>query len=788
MGETRILKAAEAIVGGGRALLSRRLFERLRHLFWAGLITLATYAVLLFEPVDQFLWLIQSRIADRHPSGDVVFVGSDEALNDPTAPERRYKVAAALDELDRLGVGKVFLDVTFETSDNPAADARLARAIADLGPRITLVDRIVAGTGSERILRKTSPDIASSFGRVVSDQTDRNFFGFAWEMKYAYRLDGQLKPSLGAAIGGVSDARQGRFAIDYGFNSLEIPVVLLGRLVGTQAEKDYADIDVTGKTVVVGHSNYAGSTSQLIPGSTNGPASFIDIYAGETLKSGRTTYLPGSFVLPALAAVLFLAIVLARTRKRRWTAYSGIIIVLPVIFITSSKIGVRLELAYALSLLAIYGAFRSRVRWKRRLEMVNSETGLPKLRALESRLVRDKTGSGHVVIAKIQNYERVLKTLRSDDKGSYVLKLVDRLRAADPDLAVYSDGHHLGWHVASDDTNAVTDHLEGLRAIFAAPVQVGGFSVDVGITFGVAAIDDDPTVRLAAAIAAAEETSEAHNPIAVAETGSQSDLLWDISLRARIDEAMEAGEIYCVYQPKIDLASKSIAGVEALVRWHDPARGFISPQHFIQQCEKAGRMEHLTRYVLQSACSAGQLLHFRGRVISMAVNISATLLGDMRIAGIVRNVLQATRFDPSYLTLEITETARISDHTVAASILEELRSLGVKISMDDFGVGAASFEAFYELPFDELKIDRLFVANMAKDPKARAIVSSIAAMGREARITVVAEGLENPQDIVLFEEAGCQQVQGFAFSRPLSLSDLLEYQDFTLERPAANMV
>ena len=112
MGETRILKAAEAIVGGGRALLSRRLFERLRHLFWAGLITLATYAVLLFEPVDQFLWLIQSRIADRHPSGDVVFVGSDEALNDPTAPERRYKVAAALDELDRLGVGKVFLDVT----------------------------------------------------------------------------------------------------------------------------------------------------------------------------------------------------------------------------------------------------------------------------------------------------------------------------------------------------------------------------------------------------------------------------------------------------------------------------------------------------------------------------------------------------------------------------------------------------------------------------------------------------------------------------------------------------
>ena len=788
MGETRILKAAEAIVGGGRALLSRRLFERLRHLFWAGLITLATYAVLLFEPVDQFLWLIQSRIADRHPSGDVVFVGSDEALNDPTAPERRYKVAAALDELDRLGVGKVFLDVTFETSDNPAADARLARAIADLGPRITLVDRIVEEAGGEQIYKRTSPNIAGSVGRVVSDQTHRNWYGLAWELRYYYEVDGKPMRSFGSAIGGVKGKPNAKFAVDYGFGHNRLPILPFEAVSGADPQSARDPLEVTGKTVVLGHSSQVAGSKQPIPRNINAPSSYVDIYAGESLKAGNTGYIRGGATLGFFSLALLVALLLSTRRKRRWTAYAAIAFMVPALLLASAKIGIRIELSYALGFLGAYAAFRWRARWKRRVEMVNSETGLPKLRALESRLIRDKTGSGHVVIAKIQNYERVLKTLRSDDKGSYVLKLVDRLRAADPDLAVYSDGHHLGWHVASDDTNAVTDHLEGLRAIFAAPVQVGGFSVDVGITFGVAAIDDDPTVRLAAAIAAAEETSEAHNPIAVAETGSQSDLLWDISLRARIDEAMEAGEIYCVYQPKIDLASKSIAGVEALVRWHDPARGFISPQHFIQQCEKAGRMEHLTRYVLQSACSAGQLLHFRGRVISMAVNISATLLGDMRIAGIVRNVLQATRFDPAYLTLEITETARISDHTVAASILEELRSLGVKISMDDFGVGAASFEAFYELPFDELKIDRLFVANMAKDPKARAIVSSIAAMGREARITVVAEGLENPQDIVLFEEAGCQQVQGFAFSRPLSLSDILEYQDFTLNRPAANMV
>jgi len=151
-------------------------------------------------------------------------------------------------------------------------------------------------------------------------------------------------------------------------------------------------------------------------------------------------------------------------------------------------------------------------------------------------------------------------------------------------------------------------------------------------------------------------------------------------------------------------------------------------------------------------------------------------------------VLQATRFDLCFLTLAITETARISDHEVAATILNELRSIGVRISMDDFGVGAANYEAFYELPFDEIKIDRMFVANIAKDPKARAIVASIAAMGRGARTTVVAEGLENPQDIPLLQEAGCQQVQGFAFSRPLSLSNLLEYQELAPEQTLSNIV
>ncbi|HBR83649.1 MAG: hypothetical protein CMN68_02495 [Sphingomonadaceae bacterium] len=787
MGETRISRLAAPVLVRGRSLFSGRLFERLRHVLWAALISLALFIVLLLEPIDQFLWLFQSRITDRAPTGDIIFVASNEALNDPKNPNKRYDVAAALDELDRRGVGKVYLDVAFARSENEQADRRLARAIADLGPRITLVDRIVEGTGETKNHLSTSASIAGSTSKVVSDETDRNWFGFAWDLAYAYEVDGKRMRSFGAAIAGVDGEPNGRFSVDYGFGLYRIPVVALTDLAATSPDEQ-TGAEVTGKTVVVGHTGAVPGARQPIPRNIAAATSYVDIYAGESLKAGYTGNISGPIILAIFIGLLLLSLLVCRNRKQRRAAYFAITATLPVLLYAASKIGVRIELSYALAFLAIYAAFRSRTRWKRRVEMVNQETGLPKLRALEARLIRESVPDGHIVIAKIQNYERVIKTLRADDKGSYVLKLVDRLRAADSKLVVYSEGHHLGWHVANDDTDAVVEHLEGLRAIFAAPIQVGGFSVDVGITFGIACVEGDPSARLAAAVAAAEETAEAHNPIAIAETGSQTDLLWDISLRARIDDAMEAGEIYCVYQPKIDLQSNAVVGVEALVRWHDPARGFISPMHFIQQCEKAGRMEHLTRYVLQSACSAGQLLQFRGHMISMSVNISATLLSDMRVVGLVRNVLQATRFDPCFLTLEITETARISDHDVAASILNELRSIGVRISMDDFGVGAANYEAFYELPFDEIKIDRMFVANIAKDPKARAIVASIASMGRGARITVVAEGLENPQDIPLLQEAGCQQVQGFAFSRPLSLSNLLEYQELAPEQSLSNIV
>ena len=771
MFDARATDRALAPLGWLPVSLRKDAVIRLKTLHVAGFFAFTLLFFSFLHPVDQISWTIQAKIVDRAPSGDIVFVGTERDMADPRLPERRVELAAALEELNRQGVGRVYIDIPFSVSPDEEADASLAKAIAKLGPRAVVVDQIDRTLSGDDKLNATSPEIAGDTRRVASRKWS-NWMGFAWTREYAHTVQGRRVPSLAASLAGLEDVRPGEFPVDYAIPSEDLPAVTLTEVVSGDNLQSLA-----GRTVVIGEDAGLSETQQRVPGNYSVPYSFVAIYGAETIKSGRDRHMSA---LPALSIFLLLfaaLMLLAQNQRRRYIAYTAMTAFLPASLYIGSLVGVRLDLSYCAAVMLAYAAMRSRARWKNRMALVDNETNLPKLQALEEAISHDLHLRGHIVVARIHGYEHVLKTLRRTDRAHYILKLVDRLRAADGELKIYSEGHHLAWHSKQEDSALLAEHLEGTRAMFAAPVNVAGSSVDVGISFGVAKLDGDPAVRLAAAVAAAEESSEALQPIKLAESNSRFDELWDISLRARIDEAMEAGEIFCVYQPKIDTRNGNMTGVEALVRWQDPARGFIPPMHFIAQCEKAGRMDALTQYVLEHSCSAGRLMHFRGRSITMSVNISATLLSDMRIVGMVRNVLQATGFDPRFLVLEVTETSRIGNLETAEMVLNELKALGARISMDDFGVGETNFETFFELPFDEVKIDRLFVANIAKSAKAKAIVASIVSMGRDARIGVVAEGAEDQETLKLLTEMGCTHVQGYVLARPMSLDNLMEFNN-----------
>jgi EAL domain-containing protein (putative c-di-GMP-specific phosphodiesterase class I) len=411
-------------------------------------------------------------------------------------------------------------------------------------------------------------------------------------------------------------------------------------------------------------------------------------------------------------------------------------------------------------------------RFHRRAPLVDSLSGLPTFEKLERDLARSKSGDVRaLVVAKIHRVDEVLASLPRARHGEYMQAIADRLRLNDETMTVYcSGGRYFGWLQAYENREQLRSHLIGLRAIFASALRIGDLAVDVGITFGADTGDDaSPAKRISSALATVDKTNEAINSVILANQASDEERRWNISLQARLDEAMKSGEIYLVYQPQFDLKTRKMFGAEALARWDDPVRGESPPSYFVEQCEQVGRMDALTTKVFGEALTAVARSPFAALDFNLSMNVSATMLNGFEVVRLLEQALAASTVPASKVTIEMTETARIADLQRAAIVMSELKQLGVRLSADDFGVGAASFEPFLQLPFDELKIDRLFVARVETDRKARKIVEHLVTLGRDLDIMVLAEGVEDEKTFEVLRSLGCPAAQGYQLGRPMSL-------------------
>ncbi|HWK41656.1 MAG TPA: EAL domain-containing protein [Croceibacterium sp.] len=725
--------------------------------------------------LSQLVWTLQSKIGSFDASGDIVFVNSRSDLTDPRFPDRRREVAEALDRLADTNVAKVYIDLVFERPSEADADNALRAAMQRLGNRLYLVQSYETGLNGIGRFHATMPRLGDGI-QQVGKANYFSYLGYTWNAPYSMAELGNPLVSLPASMAGVTSNRGGDFPINYSFRLSSIPMIDLGEITPEEGETSAIDRTLDGRIVLIGSSDLSARNTKNIPGHVDVPKSVLQIYAAETLKAGLSRQISGYLVM----AICVFAVGLSLTRPlKRWAVPILAVPVagIPVVVVIASLAGVRIDVTLGLAFLAIYFIMQANRKWRSRQNLVDPHTMLPTFAALEADRSIART-QPTIIVGKIHRLDDVKRTLPERAHAEYVNRIVERLRLNASDQTFYiGNGQYLAWCIPDRDLRQIRDHLEGLRALLSAPLRVGDGLVDASMTFSIDTSPSPSTAkRLASAISAVEQTTEAHNPIAATRIESDEDLLWSISLQARIDAAMENGEIYLVYQPKVSIATKDIVGVEALVRWDDPKRGMIAPDLFIRQCESAGRMLHLTRHVLREACSAGMSFAAHGRRLPVAVNISATLLNDRAIVLALHEVLAETGFNPSDLTLEITETYRISSFDIAAEILAELTALGPKISMDDFGVGAASFEALLRLPFGELKIDRLFVSRIHDDIKARGIVKSALRLGKDLRITAVAEGVEDDATLQMLNELGCRVAQGFGLYRPMREKNILELQ------------
>jgi EAL domain-containing protein (putative c-di-GMP-specific phosphodiesterase class I) len=262
-----------------------------------------------------------------------------------------------------------------------------------------------------------------------------------------------------------------------------------------------------------------------------------------------------------------------------------------------------------------------------------------------------------------------------------------------------------------------------------------------------------------------------------------SSLLEDLRTEADMRSALERDEFVVYYQPVVDLSTVTIQGLEALVRWDHPQRGFLGPDNFIPVAEATGIIGAIGTWVLRQACRDIAAMARVNPLLWISVNLSALQLEDENLVATISESLQQSGLDAHRLTLEVTETVIMNDVPRSIQVLTALRKLGVKIAIDDFGTGYSSLGALRYLPVDTLKIDRSFVKDLARDKASADLTRRTLQLAADFRLHTVAEGVEEVEQLEILREFGCEAVQGFLFAKPQPVAEIINLLTKGLQPP-----
>ena len=321
---------------------------------------------------------------------------------------------------------------------------------------------------------------------------------------------------------------------------------------------------------------------------------------------------------------------------------------------------------------------------------------------------------------------------------------------------------------------------ERLLASLATPISLEGHEVVASSSIGIAVAlgNECPPTELVrrADIALYEAKAAGRSNWKVYKPGDGMHSFELLEMDSGIRKALERKELCLYFQPQISLSTGEIVGMEALVRWLKPDQGLLLPGSFLPSAEEAGLMRSIDRWVLQEACESPR--HWQAAElpqIGVSVNLSPPWLRDSGLVAEVARVLERTGLPASQLKLELLESAVIEDMESSLKTLAGLKALGVHLSLDDFGTGYSSLAYLRQLPIDELKLDRSFIADLADDPRVRAIVKSVVTLAHGLGMQVTAEGVEANEQLSLLMEVGCDQAQGYIFSRPMPSEAVANY-------------
>lgn len=342
------------------------------------------------------------------------------------------------------------------------------------------------------------------------------------------------------------------------------------------------------------------------------------------------------------------------------------------------------------------------------------------------------------------------------------------------DILARVGGNEFACIVACSPTFSVKKFAQRLfKIITHKQYEVSGNEVVLSCRMGIAMVpehtQDIESLIRCASLAVQKAKYQGGNQILVFNESLKYFSKERLEIEKELRHALQNDELEVFYQPKFDLNQERITSYEALVRWQHPVRGLISPDEFVAIAEENGLIEDLGSYVLESACRQTQAWQDAGLGrLNVSVNLAPRQLQDEQLKSVIERCLEKTKLSPSQLELELTESAIMEDMQGVANLLSSLREIGLKVSVDDFGTGYSSLSYLRSLPVDALKIDREFVENMEHSVEQQAIVKAILVLGDSLGLQVVAEGVENDEQMRLLKILGCDLVQGYFVSKPVN--------------------
>lgn len=751
---------------------------RWRLLFWAALFGLFSALIGLGEIAEDWLRVSRNKVHNHPASGKVVFVKiDDKSLREVgNWPWPRSTDAKLVDKLKEAGAKKIMLDVNFAFPSTAVEDHALAQSISRAG-NVSLFTRSRAGKAGEQVPVRDRPlPMFTRNARLALADVDYNYQNVVWKVPYSTIIDGRNVDSFAVQLADREGTIGEPFRVDYSVDLKTIPTfsasdVLLGRIPSEE---------IAGKNVIFGAGSEVLNDTYLLPGISRGFGAQVQIIAAETLLQGTPRdigWIPAFlFALLCSAAACFVS-----TLGRAMFVISIGATALLVGAIPLDAQLIFLEITPGLFVLLFVAANLAWRRYRAR-GLVNEVSNLPNLNALRA----DRTGRDKALIAaRILNYEEILATLPQNSERQLVDQIVSRINVGAANRTIYQgDGGIFAWF--DESKQSFGHHLEALSALFRTPARVADLSLDLTISFGVeVGSSRSLPSRLASALVAADEAAHDGLKWKYYDPESFADASWRLSMLSQLDAAIDKGEVWVAYQPKLDLATRRIVGAEALARWTHPEKGPIAATEFVAAAEQSNRIAKLTDFVLDKAVAAAAELNRRGPGFDIAVNLSARLLTDKGFTLRLSALLARHKLNPKHLTLELTETATLAGSGEGIEMLARLRDLGVRIAIDDYGTGLSTLDYLKRIPANEIKIDQSFVKGIVENRSDRLMVQSTIGLAHSLGRLVVAEGVEHREIIDVLTEMNCDIAQGFAVGRPMSLESLTRRMTSERKRSAA---